>query len=198
MAKTTFQWVRDDEEPVHLAPYRPSRRQKRAPAVQADAIVEALLVAPQSLLATVPLPDDAREALAAIRKVKPSAHGAKRRLILGLASVLREADQDALALALGITEGGDGNTAFQAQLDAAERWRDQLLAGGDEVVTALFDAHADADRQRLRQLVANARKDEAAAKRGKAYKQLFAALRELMAASAPEPQVDAGDDEPEL
>ncbi|PIQ36591.1 MAG: hypothetical protein COW59_11720, partial [Lysobacterales bacterium CG17_big_fil_post_rev_8_21_14_2_50_64_11] len=64
-----------------------------------------------------------------------------------------------------------------AILHLAETWRERLLADGDDGFTAWLHAFPDADRQRLRQLVRNAREERAKAKPPRTQRELLRALR---------------------
>ena len=67
----------------------------------------------------------------------------------------------------------------QASLTAnLERQRDRLLQD-DEALAEFLAAHPDCDVQNLRQLIRNARKEQAESKPPKAYRQLFQLLKSL-------------------
>lgn len=70
--------------------------------------------------------------------------------------------------------------AATARHHATARWRERLIAEGDAALTEFFDAHPDADRQHLRQLVRDAQRDTARG-RPEAPRRLFRALRTLLA-----------------
>lgn len=60
-----------------------------------------------------------------------------------------------------------------------EQWRDRLLNGDDEAITEAVSNFQDADRQHLRQLVRNARKEQQQEKPPKSARLLFQYLKEL-------------------
>jgi ribosome-associated protein len=76
----------------------------------------------------------------------------------------------------------------------AEAWRDRFLAGahddqhsnGDAALAEFLQLRPDADRQSLRQLIRNARREQASGKPPAAARNLFRMLRE-MDESAPLP-----------
>src|SRR5690606_40270418 len=68
-----------------------------------------------------------------------------------------------------------------ALLHRAERWRERLLAEGDAALAELLDAHPDADRQKLRQLVRSALDEQARNKPPRAFRELFKLLRGMLA-----------------
>lgn len=71
--------------------------------------------------------------------------------------------------------------AATVQLHASERWRERLLTEGDPALTEFFDDHPQADRQHLRQLVRDARRDQERG-RPEGPRRLFRELRAVLAA----------------
>ena len=61
-----------------------------------------------------------------------------------------------------------------------EQWRDRLLAGDDEAINQLVSKYSDADRQHLRQLVRNARKEQQQEKPPRSTRLLFQYISDLM------------------
>jgi len=62
----------------------------------------------------------------------------------------------------------------------AERWRDKLVAGGNDALAELLNEHPHADRQQLRQLLRNAQKEAEAAKPPKSSRLLYRYLKNLL------------------
>ena len=60
-----------------------------------------------------------------------------------------------------------------------EQLRDRMVEGGDEAVEEVLNLWPDADRQQLRSLVRNAKKEKAGNKPPKSARQIFQYLREL-------------------
>jgi ribosome-associated protein len=67
-----------------------------------------------------------------------------------------------------------------AQLHAIERWRDEFLAG-DPALARFLQEYPDADSQKLRTLIRNARREQSAALPPRSYRELFRVLREITA-----------------
>ena len=61
-----------------------------------------------------------------------------------------------------------------------EQWRDRLLDGDDEAVNLLVSKYPDADRQHLRQLARNARKEREQDKPPRSARLLFQYISDLM------------------
>ena len=111
-----------------------------------------------------------------------ASHGARKRQLGFLAKQMRREDPDALdAIRDALDAGGDAARRETALLHRAEAAREQLIEGGDDALAAFLEAHPDADRQRLRQLLRNAAEERARGKPPRAYRELFRELRELMA-----------------
>ena len=70
-----------------------------------------------------------------------------------------------------------------------ERWCEKLLEN-DGALGALVHAHPRMDTQRLRALVRNAREERTAGRPPRAYRELFRALRDIIADSQPMPEDD--------
>src|SRR5690606_30194453 len=76
--------------------------------------------------------------------------------------------------------GGEAAKQETALLHRAERWRERLLEGGDAALGELLGEHPRADRQKLRQLVRNARDERGRDKPPRAFRELFRELRDLL------------------
>jgi ribosome-associated protein len=134
---------------------------------------EALIALPDDQLATLPLDEEARDAVVAGRGL---VRGALRRQVRYLGRVLARRDTEALRAALEAQQST--GVEATARLHRLERWRERLLAEGDAALEELLRDHPDLDRSRLRQLVRRAR-----AGRHGAARALFRFLRDSDAAS---------------
>lgn len=171
--KTRFDWVRDAEEPVTPRVDRPSARERGLEAERSDALAKLLEEADKAVLKSVPISDKTRADLATVKRLTSKGKSALRRARLQPSSSLRPDDLDAVEQALG---GDGGSTARDELLDELVRWRDRILAGGDDAIHDFVEAHPHADRQQLRTLALNATKGEEPDKR--AARALFDALKQ--------------------
>ena len=116
----------------------------------------------------------------AILLAQHSKREALRRQLQHIGKLLREEDEAAIrqALALISQPQREEVKAFHE----IEQWRDQLIAGDDEVINQLVSRFPGADRQHLRQLVRNARKETQLQKAPKSARLLFQYLKELQGA----------------
>ncbi|MCO4769890.1 MAG: DUF615 domain-containing protein [Deltaproteobacteria bacterium] len=188
MPKQKFQWERgDDDEEQHFAVGEREGRGGVQRKKEAEAIYNLgrqLVDMPAHEWAHLSLSERLIESLAKAQELEGRARhrNAYRRQLLAVAGVLRTEEHAAIAEALDGTERG---TAKDRALVEVEYWRTRILESGDDAIDALLADHPGGDRQRLRQLARQARKDRAKAKEGepvpgRAFKGLFAALREAM------------------
>jgi ribosome-associated protein len=81
------------------------------------------------------------------------------------------------------------STEETARVHRIERWREKLLEE-DGAIGALVQAHPGINSQRLRALVRNAREERNAGRPPRAYRELFRALRDIIADLRPVPDDD--------
>jgi len=163
----------DDDFPLYEGPSKSQR--KRDSAALQDLGAE-LVNMPKSKLAAIPLDEDLREAIALAQSIK--AHGGRKRQILYIGKLLRGIDATPIREAIAKLDQTDA--ASVAHLHRLERWRERLLAEGNDALTQLLGEFPAADSQRLRQLIRNAQQEHAAGKPPKSSRELFRYLRELV------------------
>lgn len=121
------------------------------------------------------LPLRLREALEAVRSMR--AHGARRRQMQYIGSVMRSVDVAPIQQALLEIEQGAYLRA--REFHRFERWRNQLMAGEEAVFEEILENFPHADRQRLGQLVRSARKEYEKEAPPKSVRNLFRYLKGL-------------------
>ncbi len=164
----------------------PSRSELRREALAVRELAERLVEQPPARLQQLPLAEDLLAiALSAQRITAQIAH---KRQVGFLAKKLRREDDDTLiALRAALEHDKADSRREAAALHRVEALREQLIAGGDAELGDLVAAHPRADRQRLRQLVRNAREEKLRNKPPHSYRELFRELRDLVGAA---PAVD--------
>lgn len=118
-----------------------------------------------------------RDAISLVRPMRPS--GARNRQLKHCVKFMDSAALGEVRAYLDDrhSQQVSANRAFHA----IERWRDRLLDDGDnKALEELFDAHQDLDRQRLRQLVRDARREKDSGSPAGAGRRLFRYLRECL------------------
>ncbi|MDX1375427.1 MAG: ribosome biogenesis factor YjgA [Burkholderiales bacterium] len=147
-------------------------QQKRAMhALQALGV--ALVELPEAQLAAMRLPEPLAAAIAQARGMK--AHGARRRQLQLIGKLMRTIDPEPIREQLAALRGQSVQAAVRQR--RLEDWRTRLLED-DAALTAFAEEHPGADLQALRAAIRNARKEQAAAKPPRAYREVFRLLRE--------------------
>ena len=167
----------------------PSKTQLKADADEKQALGEALLTLRADLMARLDLPDKLRDAIADAKKI--TNFEGRRRQMQFIGKLMRPLDPDPIREA--INEQLNGSAELTLQLHLAEQWRDKLVAE-DEALGAWLTEYPATDSQQLRALVRQARKDYKpenpgeAPRHGKAYREIFQLVKQLMKAARQEPE----------
>ncbi|KLV06393.1 MULTISPECIES: ribosome biogenesis factor YjgA [Photobacterium] len=125
-------------------------------------------------LAKIPLDDDMR---AAVKDAQRFKNEARRRQLQFIGKMMRQVDIEPIQIALDKLRNKHAQST--AQLHKLENRRDDLIAQGDSMINEIMADHPNADRQRLRQLVRQAKKEKEQEKPAKAYREIFQYLKEL-------------------
>lgn len=169
--------------------FSPSRSEQRRAALDVLELGQQLVALSAAQLAKLPVPEDLLPHIRETQRI--TSHIAHKRQLAFLAKQMRKLDDDVLdAIRDAMSKDGDAARRETAALHRAEALRDALLGeDGDAALTELLAAHPQADRQKLRQLVRNAREERAKNKPPRAFRELFRELRDLLSDSG-----EAGDE----
>ncbi len=160
--------------------YGPSRSELRRDALAVRELAQRLVEQPAARLMQLPLNDDLLAL--AIQAQRITAQIAHKRQVGFLAKKLRREDEQTLdALRAAITHDKNESRRESAALHRIEALRDRLIAEGDAALGEILAEFPHADRQHLRQLARNAKEEKLHNKAPHAYRELFRALRELLA-----------------
>lgn len=118
-----------------------------------------------------PLFDDICEAAGMPHK------SARKRLLKYIGGMLRKMDVEPIRENLAKLRNQSAHSAREHH--KIERWRDRLIIEDNQALTELLSEFPEADRQQLRQLIRNAKKEIEAGRPPKSSRQLFRYLREL-------------------
>jgi ribosome-associated protein len=166
----------------------PSRGELRREALAVRELAERLVEQPPARLQQMPLGEEILSIALAAQKI--TAQIAHKRQVGYLAKKLRREDEETLhALRAALDHERADSRREAAALHRVEALRERLIGGGDVELGELVAAHPRADRQRLRQLIRNAREEKLRNKPPHAYRELFRELRDLMG-SVREPEPD--------
>jgi len=125
-------------------------------------------------LEDIPLPDNLLSAIEDARQMKKGALKRQRQFI---GKLMRDLDPEPIIDALEARKAKalEQNRNFHR----LEAWRDRLLDEGDAALNEFLNDHPAADRQKLRQLLRQAKKEVEQSKPPKSARNLFRYLREL-------------------
>ena len=160
----------DDDDEIILISKSQLKRESHALTDLGKELVELA----QSELKKIPLDERLLEAIALAHRIKE--RGGRKRQLQYIGKLLRTADVEPILAAMeGLKLEHAKDNARQHRL---EQWRDRLLEEGDAALNELLAQHPDADRQRLRQLLRNAQKEQSQNKPPKSARELFKYLRD--------------------
>ena len=104
--------------------------------------------------------------------------GARKRLLKYITGQLHKIDVEPILERLARMKNKSAHAVREHHV--VERWRDRLIAGGNDVLTAFLNEQPDADRQQLRQLLRNVQKENEASKPPKSSRLLYRYLKTLL------------------
>lgn len=172
-----------------------SRSQNRREALEILALGEQLVALTEAQLAKLPVPEGLVPHIRECKRI--TSNIAHKRQLAFLAKQMRREDDETLdRIRDALDVGGEASRREVAAMHRVETWRERLLADGDAALAELLDAHPNADRQLLRQLVRNTLEERKRNKPPRAFRELFRELRELMlqGESATDNDVEESDD----
>lgn len=164
--------MQDDEFDTEELP--PSKSQLKRDAHALQQLGTDLLEVKEDTWQTLQLPDGL---IAALREAKrmPS-RGARKRQLQYIGKLMRDVDPEPIQ---HYFEQLRLETRHQARKHhELEDWRDRMIAEGDAAIEAFLESRPVADRQQLRQLVRQAKKEQAADKPPKSSRALFRYIRD--------------------
>ena len=170
-----------------------SRSIQRRDALEVLALGKALVALSAAQLARLPVPEDLLPHILETQRITP--HVAHKRQLAFLAKQMRRENDEVLhTIRDALAKDGDAAHRETASLHRIEVLRDTLLGDdSDNAMTELLDAHPQADRQKLRQLVRNTHDEKKRNKPPHAYRELFHELKALLA-QPEDRQEDSGAD----
>lgn len=127
-------------------------------------------------LARIPLTEELAEAIRLARAI--NSNSGLRRQMQYIGRLMREIDATPIQHAYDLLHSGKRESA--EQFHHIEEWRDRLIAEGEGAVEEFLADHPAAERQRLRQLLLNIKKEREKNQPPKSARLLFRYLRELL------------------
>jgi len=176
----------DDEEIEYYA-IRPNKTQIKKDMAALFDLSEEMSELSAGQLKILELPELIHKA---VTEVSGMPHkGARKRLLKYIAGQLHKIDVEPILDKLSRIKNKSAHAVREHHV--VERWRDRLIAEGNNALTALLDEQPQADSQLLRQLIRNAQKEAEAGKPPKSSRLLYRQLKELFQVEG-EPDDDAG------
>lgn len=185
----------DDEAEEYYA-VRPNKTQIKKDMAALFALSEEMSELSAGQLKTLELPDVINKAVVEVSGMPHK--GARKRLLKFIAGQLHKIDVEPILDKLSRIKNKSAHAVREHHV--VERWRDRLIAEGNDALTALLDEQPHADRQLLRQLLRNAQKEAEAGKPPKSSRLLYRRLKELFQVEG-EPDDESGfedEDEEEI
>ena len=162
----------DEFDPDDLPPSK-TRRKKDADALQQ--LGTDLLELPETDWVKLSLPESLIDALQEMKRIHSRSALKRQRQFIG--RLMRDIDPEPIQQHF---EQLRQKTRQQVQAHhALEHWRDRMIEESDTAIEEYLQAHANADRQHLRQLVRQARKERDRNRPPKSARVLFRYLREM-------------------
>ena len=139
-------------------------------------IGERLVELSSSQIKQIDMPDHLREAVLLAKNIKK--FGAKKRQLQLIGAIMRDVDPESINKFFSDLDMGYGikNDKFHA----AEKLRDNLIAGDDMELERIIEKYPDVDRGHLRGLARNARKELNNNKPPKSSRMLFRYIMKLV------------------
>ncbi|WP_036768420.1 ribosome biogenesis factor YjgA [Photorhabdus australis] len=175
MAKQPEDWLNDypaEEEEEEIIWVSKSEIKRDAEALKK--LGAELVDLSKNALERIPLDEDLLAAIELAQKIKRE--GRRRQLQL-IGKMLRARDVEPITTALDkLKNRHNQHTALFHKL---EELRDKLVNGNDEVIDEVVELFPQTDRQQMRTLIRNARKEKVANKPPKSYRQIFQYLKDM-------------------
>lgn len=169
----------------------PSRTELKQASEKLQELGEELLTLRADLFASLELPEKLRDAILEAKRITNFEGMRRQKQFIG--KLMHRLDADALeAVAAALRVQRSQSAQDTQRLHRAEKWRDGLIAD-DAHLGAWLEEFPGTDAQQLRALIRQARKEAGDAKpgqplrQGRAYRQIFALVREQLSSSAGTP-----------
>jgi ribosome-associated protein len=164
----------DDDEVEYYA-IRPNKTQIKKDMAALFALSEEMAELSAGQLKLLELPEIINKAVAEASGMPHKS--ARKRLLKFIAGQLHKIDAEPILEKLARIKNKSAHAVREHH--TAERWRDRLIAEGNDALTELLDEQPQADRQLLRQLLRNAQKEAEAGKPPKSSRLLYRQLKVL-------------------
>lgn len=149
-----------------------SRSEMKRDSEAVQKLGEKLVELKPSILKKFPLEETLFDAIVAAQGFEKEA---KRRQLQLIGKMMRTCDFEPIEAALDFHNNKHNQQTLEFK--KLEILRDRIVAQGDKAIDEVIEAHPNADRQKLRQLARQAKKEQESNKPPKAFKEIFQYLR---------------------
>ncbi len=170
-----YEYEYDDNGEIVYYAVRPNKTQIKKDMAILFALSEEMSELSATQLKTLELPDNIYKAVVEVSGMPHK--GARKRLLKFITGQLNKIEVEPVLEKLARMKNKSAHSVREHHI--VERWRDRLIAGGNDVLTELLNEQPHADRQQLRQLLRNAQKEAEAAKPPKSSRLLYRYLKDL-------------------
>ncbi len=170
-----YEYEYDDNGEIVYYAVRPNKTQIKKELAILFALSEEMSELSATQLKTLELPDNIYKAVVEVSGMPHK--GARKRLLKFITGQLNKIEVEPVLEKLACMKNKSAHAVREHHI--VERWRDRLIAGGNDVLTELLNEQPHADRQQLRQLLRNAQKEAEAAKPPKSSRLLYRYLKDL-------------------
>jgi len=163
-----------NQDDVSPTDERPSKSQLKREMQSLQQLGEQIIAMSDAQRGRFPLSDDLLKAVEETQRIK--AREARRRHMQYVGKLMRGEDLDGIQAVFDEIE--NETLRRDHAFHRLEAWRDQLIAEGDAAVEAFVDEFPEVDRQALRQLIRNARREREQGKPPTNARRLFRLIRD--------------------
>lgn len=163
-----------NQDDVSPADERPSKSQLKREMQSLQQLGEQIIAMSDAQRGRFPLSDDLLKAVEETQRIK--AREARRRHMQYVGKLMRGEDLDGIQAVFDEIE--NETLRRDHAFHRLERWRDRLIAEGDDAMEAFIDEFPKVDRQALRQLIRNARRERDQEKPPTNARRLFKLIRD--------------------
>ena len=165
----------EEGDEVEYYAVRPNKTQLKKDMAVLFALGEEISELSETQILSLELPDNLHKAVVQVSGMPHK--GARKRLLKYIAGQFHKIDVTPIQDKLARMKNKSAHAVREHHI--VERWRDRLIAEGNEALTELLDEQPHADRQMLRQLLRNAQKEAEAEKPPRSSRLLYRYLKEI-------------------
>jgi ribosome-associated protein len=170
-----YEYEYNDKGEIVYYAVRPNKTQIKKDMAVLFALSEEMSELSATQLTHLELPDNIHKAVVEVSGMPHK--GARKRLLKFITGQLNKIEVEPILEKLARMKNKSAHAVREHHI--VERWRDKLIAGGNEALTELLNEQPHADRQQLRQLLRNVQKEAEAAKPPKSSRLLYRYLKTL-------------------